>query len=105
MRQGTTPTYAVTVEGKDLSDKTVFVTFKSKWAEVTKTGDDLTIVYDGTNSIIAFKLSQQETFELPTGEIEIQVRYIGADGEAKATETKTIENLKGLKQGVIEYAG
>ena len=105
MRQGTTPTYGVTVKGKDLTNKTVFVTFKSSSSEVTKSGDDLTITYDGTDSFVAFRMTQQETFALPIGEIEIQVRYIGEDGDAKATETKKIENLKVLKQGVIEYAG
>ena len=104
MRQGTTPTYALVVVGRDLTNKTVFVTLKSRWAEVTKTGDDLTITYGEGDSVIAFRLTQQETFKLPTGEIEVQVRFIDAEGIAEATEIKAITNLKVLKQGVIEYA-
>lgn len=106
MMQGTTPPYVLTVTGWDLTDKTVFVTLEGKdHNQVTKTGDDLTITYSDNNSIIAFRLTQNETFALKVGEVEVQVRFIDADGIANGTNIVKVQNLRVLLQKVIRYAG
>lgn len=106
MMQGTTPPYVLTVTGWDLTDKTVFVTLEGRDCnQVTKTGDDLTIVYSDNDSVVAFRLTQEETFALKAGEVKVQVRFIGADGLAHGTNIVTVENLRVLLQKVIQYAG
>lgn len=104
MRQGTTPSYAVTVAGYDLTDKTVFITLRGRMGRlVTKTGSDLTVTYDGTDSLIAFRLSQKETLYLPVGNVEIQARFIDSEGVAYATNIVQLSNLNILLNGEIDY--
>lgn len=106
MRQGTTPPCALTVEGWDLTDKTVFVTLEDRDHHlVTKTGEELTTAYSGGNSTIAFRLTQEETFRLHTGIIRVQVRFIDSNGIANATDTAEIKNLSVLLKDVIRYDG
>lgn len=106
MMQGTTPPYALTVEGWDLTDKTVFVTLEGEdHNQVTKTGDDLTIAYSDNDSTIAFRLTQKETFALKVGEVEVQVRFIDANGIANGTNIVKVENLRVLLKKVIRYNG
>ena len=106
MRQGTTPSYIVTVDGYDLTNMAVFVTLKDKYGHlVTKTNDKLSIVLSENNSVIAFRLTQQETFTLSVGEIEIQVRFIDENNIAYATDIATVSNLNVLLKKVIEYEG
>ena len=106
MMQGTTPPYILTVKGWDLTDKTVFVTLEGRnHSQVTKTGDDLTIVYSDNDSTIAFRLTQKETFALKAGDIAVQVRFIDADGIANGTNIVWVQNLRVLLQKIIQYAG
>lgn len=107
MVRGTTPDFILTIDGLDLTGQTVFVTIKQRPVEITKTNDDLTItvVTSGTkpNSEIEVLLSQEETLSLREGDAEVQVRWIGADGYADATETATFDVYKVLLERVIEY--
>lgn len=103
MRQGTTPTYTLVVDDYDLTDKTVFVTISRKDKDITLTGDRLTVAYDGNSSTIAFRLTQRETFALPLGKAEVQVRFIDSSGVALATDIMPIEVTRVLQAGVIEY--
>lgn len=106
MMQGTTPPYVLTVTGRDLTDKTVFVTLEGKdHNQVTKTGDDLTIAYSDNDSTIAFRLTQEETFALKPGEVKVHVRFIDADGIADGTDIVTVENHRALLQKIIRYGG
>lgn len=105
MRQGTTPTYTLTISGYDLTDKTVFVTIKGKAKTITLTGERLSVSYDSGISVIAFMLTQQETLALPLGQAEIQVRFIDAQGIAKATDIAPITIERILHNGVIAYEG
>ena len=102
MRQGTTPSYTVTVCDRDLRDKTVYVTLRDqKGRTVTKTGSDLSILREGTDSVILFRLTQQETFDLSLGKSRLQVRYVDGSGEAEATDIAEIKNLGVLLDGII----
>ena len=103
MRQGTTPTYTLAVDDYDLTDKTVFVTISRKDKSVTLTGNRLTVACDGTDSIITFRLTQRETFSLPLGKAEVQVRFVDAEGVALATEIVPIEIDRVLQAGVIKH--
>ena len=103
MRQGTTPTFTLTVSGYDLTDKTVFVTVKGRGEPITLTGERLSIDCDSGISVVTFRLTQQETLALPLGRAEVQIRFIDADGVAKATDTAPITVERILQPGVIKY--
>lgn len=104
MRQGTTPVISLTVPGYDLTDKTVFVTFRdSQKKDITKTGDDVTVAYSGGNSSVLVKFSQKETLDMATGAVKVQIRFIDADGHAEATNIAEISNLHIILKREIEY--
>lgn len=103
MIRGTTPDYILTIDGYDLSDKTVFVTISQNGQKLTKTNSELSIATDESGSTIAFVLSQRDTLRLKVGSAEVQVRFIDADGTAWATEIATLTVSKVLLERVIEY--
>jgi hypothetical protein len=103
MIRGTTPDYILTLDGVDLSDKTVYVTIKQCRKLLTKTGDELTIAVGETGSTIAFALTQEDTLGLSAGSASIQVRFIDSEGVARATETAALNVEKVLLERVIEY--
>lgn len=105
MRQGTTPTYTLTISGYDLTDKSVFVTVSSRGKKITKTNDALSIAYSEGASTIAFQLTQKDTLSLGLGQAEVQVRFISADGNAKATNIANMTVERILLPGVIAYGG
>lgn len=105
MRRGTTPTYIQTIDGYNLTDKTVYVTIKDKWSMLTLTNDVQSIVYDDGASVVAFRLTQEQTLSFREGKAEVQVRFIDAEGIAKATDIKLITVERILKPGVITYEG
>ena len=104
MIRGTTPEYTLTVEGFDLTDQTVFVTVSQGVAAVTKTGSDISVVYDGENSDIMFSLTQQDTLSLKPGKASVQVRFIDAGGVAQATDIAELDVGQVLLERVIAYA-
>lgn len=111
MYRGTTPEYILHVIGYDLTDKSVFVTIEYAKTELTITNDRLTVTYtepttsnDGYSEI-QFTLTQEETLSFKPGIGSVQVRFIGSDGMAEATEYADIEVRPILKDGVIEYGG
>lgn len=109
--RGTTPDYILTIEGYDLMDKTVYVTFAQGSNKLTKTGDDLeitttTTVVDGTEvvtSAIALTLTQQETLFFKTGAVHIQVKWIDSDGKVLATNTAMADINLALLERVVAY--
>lgn len=103
MIRGTTPDYILTIEGYDLTDKTVYVTIESNRKKITKKGDQLSIAYDGTASAIAFTLTQQDTLFLAEGRAAVQVRFIDDTGKARATEIGMLTVNKVLLEKVISY--
>ena len=105
MRQGTTPAYTLTISGYDLTDKTVFVAIKERGKMLVLSGNRLSIAYDDGTSAIVFSLTQEETLALPTGQAEVQVRFIDSQGTAKATDIKAITVERILQPGVIAYEG
>ena len=105
MRQGTTPTYTLTISGYDLTDKTVFVSIRARGKLIVLSGDRLPIGNESSVSAIVFTLTQEETLSLGVGQGEVQVRFIDAQGVAKATDIKPITIERILQPGVITYIG
>lgn len=103
MIRGTTPDYILTIDGYDLTDKTVFVTIRQGTKKITKTRDDLNVAYSDDASTIAFLLSQRDTLSLTAGSAFVQVRFIDSDGIAYATEIKELIINKVLLERVISY--
>ena len=107
MIRGTTPTYTLTIEGQDLTDKTIYVTLKIGKNLMTLTNDRLSVVYSQQDqkSIVAFTLTQEETLSFKVGTGDVQVRFINAEGIAYATDIGKIEIDKVLLERIIEYGG
>ena len=103
MIRGTTPDYILTIDGYDLTDKTVYVTISQGHKKLTKTGNELSVSADAEGSTITFRLSQRDTLGLSVGAAEVQVRFIDSSGMAFATETATITVSKVLLERVISY--
>lgn len=100
MYQGTTPAVLLTIEDYDLTNMTVYVTFKTKTgANVTKTGNELQIL--GSNILVS--LNQSETLSLDQGPCWVQVRFIDSEGNAWATEKAMITIYDVLNKDIINY--
>lgn len=99
LRRGTTPTNTFNVN-IDLREATVYVSYAQRGILlVDKTGTDLFITEDQ----IVTTLSQEDTLKFKPGEVDIQIRYVKADGTADASNIiKTIVDQI-LKDGEIEY--
>lgn len=103
MIRGTTPDYILSIDGYDLSDKTVYVTIRQNNVRLTKTGDEISVASDGSGSTIAFMLTQRDTLQLKEGTAEVQVRFIDSAGTAYATEIANITVNRVLLERVIAY--
>lgn len=105
MRRGTTPGYVLTIAGRNLSACTVYVTLSQYNRLLTLTGERLTVTYDRetAQSTIMFALTQEETLALKSVDVEIQVRFIDAEGYAEATEIERVPVLPVLNEDVIAY--
>lgn len=104
MRRGTTPTYALTVDGFDLTDKTVYVTIAQGTRKITLTNDRLAITSDETGSSAIFELSQAETLAFKNGSASVQMRFIDSAGEAWATDIGSLSIDPVLLEREIAYA-
>lgn len=99
LRRGTTPTNTFNVN-IDLREATVFISYAQRGVVlVDKTGLDLFVEEDK----ITTRLSQEDTLKFKPGEVDIQIRYVKADGTADASNIiKTTVDMI-LKDGEIEY--
>lgn len=105
MYQGTTPSIELTIAGYDLTDAAVFVTLANGSKQFTLTGDRLTVTYDSTTqkTTIEISFSQEETFQLPTGTMKCQVRWVDDEGLAWTTDTADLMVNSVLLKKVISY--
>ena len=104
MIRGTTPDYILTLDGVDLSGKTVYVTIAQSARKLTLTGDELSIAVDQSGSTIAFMLTQKATLYLMDGPARVQVKFIDSTGYVQASEIATLTVDKALLERVIAYA-
>ena len=103
--RGTTPDFILTVNA-DLTGKTVYVTIEQPHGrKITLTGDDLVIISGSEESVIAIKLTQEQTLGFAVGSAEVQVKFIGEDGTTQATNIWQIRITKALLDEVVEYNG
>ena len=100
MRRGTTPAIVLTVD-MDITSYTVYVTLKNRSNELTLTNDSIVMEFEDGKTSIAFSLTQEQTLKFGTGTCEVQVRAIH-DGTAIATDIKTMDVNRILKEGVID---
>ena len=111
MIRGTTPTITLTVDGYDLTDKSVEIYIREKGSEsepLTYTEEDqaVDIQYVNNKTSIYLTLSQEETLGMKAGKrYQVQVRWIGEDGRAEATEKETFTLGDIMKNAEIEYRG
>ena len=103
MVRGSTPIYTVSIPDFDLTDKTVYITIDNGNAQITLSGDRLTVTADETASTVAFSLTQRETLMFSAGQAEIQARFIDNVGMAYVTQKKPIPINDVLYRRVIRY--
>lgn len=102
--RGTTPDYVLTLNGYDLTGKTVFVTLAQGGIKNTLTGDRLTIVAGEDGSTVAFSLSQAETLRFKRGTVEVQLKCIDEQGNVDASGIGQLTIDRALLEKVITYA-
>ena len=111
MIRGTTPTITLTVDEYDLTDKSVEIYIREK----DDTGDPLTFTEEdqqvdirksAKGTEIYLTLTQENTLAMKAGKsYQVQVRWIGDDGRAEATEKEIFSLADIMKNSVIEYRG
>ena len=107
MYQGTTPALTFQIAGFDASAMTPYVSFKRGADILTKTGGDVTVVYDSDNdqSVIVCQLTQAETLAMRSGEATVQMRFIDSTGNAYATTKAQIGVEDVIYKQIITYGG
>lgn len=99
----TTPQITLLIEGIDLTgqDKDIYVSIGNKCL-VTKSGEDVSAVLSGEDTLVYVRLTQEESARL-LGLCKVQVNWINDQGIREATEIETIEVTPNMLQEVIRY--
>lgn len=101
MIRGTTPTFSLKIrdESVDLTEAlNVYATFTQLSKVITKTGEDLVV----SPQQVDVYLSQEETLQFTTGDVEVQLNYTYAGGQRAASRTALIRVDKNLIGRVLE---
>ena len=102
MRRFTDSDFILTVEGIDLTKADVYITIKQNGTRLTINADRIQATYDGTDTILVFDLTQEETSAFTSGRrCEIQVNWI-QDGERSATNISRVDVFENLLNEVVE---
>lgn len=99
--QFTTPTFTLTFSDNTLDltqAENVYVTFKSRYAALTKSGEDLEI----DEKTIGVYLDQEETGRLGMGDVRIQANWTLLNGRRAASEIVAYPISDQLLKGVVE---
>lgn len=109
MIRGTTPALTVKVPA-DLTGQHCELTLRQAEtrehgeSRVVLSGDRLTVVPGEKESVLACRLTQEETLSFQAGEtVLVQLRWISAEGIASATYTTIMRMLEVQRNGVIVY--
>ena len=107
MYQGTTPAVIFTIKGYDLSNATVYVSFKKGSELLTKKSPAVGAAYDGVGDVstIVCPLTQEETLSIRKGAVKVQIRFIYENGQAFATNTEVINMQSVIYPEVIFFGG
>lgn len=102
MRRYTTPTIGLCIEGIDITDADIYVTFESKDNTVTVKNPDA--AYENGNTIIECPLTQEQTASFGlTNQVVVQVNWVYSNGKRNATEIKAVSISDNLIEKVVEY--
>lgn len=100
--QGATPYLMITVEGYDLTDAAaIFVTLRAVSRVVNLDLSRITVTTDGTDSLLAVHLTQEETLSMAPTTATVQVRWRDANNEAHTTGIAQIDVANAIYKGVI----
>lgn len=102
--RGTTPDYVLTLNGYDLSGKTVYVTLAQGGHKNTLTGDRLGIAVDESGSTVAFSLTQAETLRFKQGTVEVQLKCIDNQNNVDGSGIGKLTIDRALLEKEISYA-
>ena len=106
MRRYTTPTHSLVVEGVDLTDMDVFVTYAQGCNKLTLQPDDATYDVDTGNTTVEVTLSQAQTASFVAGKrVAVQVNAIDSEGRRNSTSVKEVVVTQNLLDEEIEYGG
>ena len=102
IRRGTTPGIAVVTAG-DLTEYEMHLTFRTTAGLLDKTGDDLLVEYDAEadETTIGVTLSQEETLAFTGIVCEVQLRGLGPEGDAIASEKRSVAVKEILLETVL----
>lgn len=102
LRQWTTPTLTLTVNGIDLTGCHVEVAFQQNDYILIK--DNPLVSATETGCVIPITLTQEETGSFAEGGfVSVQIRYIDENHIANATGKKQIPVESVIRKGVIRY--
>lgn len=100
--QGATPYLMITVEGFDLTDAAaISVAIRGASRLLNLDQSRITATTDGTDSLLAVHLTQEETLSLAPTTATVQVRWRDAENEAHTTEMAQINVATAIYKGVI----
>lgn len=101
----TTPSIPLLVKGIDLTDGyDVYVTLEQENIELTKSGQDISMVKKTNDTEVTIVLTQEESAMFRwNASVMIQVNFIDSDGVRDATNPVTISVMRNLLDKVIEY--
>lgn len=107
MYQGTTPTLELQLN-EDLTDCTVYISIrdtKSRKVYTWNSNSDgfISMTCYEKLTIILFRLTQEQTLALNSAPLDIQVRFVDANGNAGITDVQRISNLEALYKEPIEH--
>lgn len=102
MIRGTTPDLILTV-GADLTGKTVYVTLSQPGIKTKITGDDLGIEAGETSSVVALRLTQEQTLAFRAGTASVEVSFIDETGMTRKTKIGSVKIKPTLMDEVIHY--
>lgn len=103
IRRGTTPGITALISG-DLSGYTMALTFSTDSGLLTKEGDDLLVEYDQEKdeTSIGVTLTQEETLAFTGIICEVQLRGLGPEGDAIASDIRPVAVKRVLLEEVLE---
>lgn len=103
----TTPTLTVRVKNIDLTDYDVVVTLSQRDAYRSHTNrvdiTDTTVELDGSDSLVAFSLTQAQSGVFKAGIVNVQVNY-GSDDARMASDIACIDVERNLLTDTVEFA-
>lgn len=76
--RGTTPTETLTINGRDLSDAKVYVTYQQGDVAFTLEGDEVKKTVSDGNTVLSVALTQKDTLSLAPGAVLVQIGWITA---------------------------